>query len=154
MEIIKLIQLFDIDVGELALIIVALLTIVQITPIKINPWSWIARHIGRAINGDVLTKVDNLEKKIENLEGKMRARAEKEDERSAVNYRVRILRFEDELQDGRHHSKDSFDQVLSDIKEYNDYCDDHPKFKNNQTAATVKHIEDVYYERLNKRDFS
>lgn len=32
----------------------ALLTILQISPIKINPWSALARSIGRALNKDVL----------------------------------------------------------------------------------------------------
>lgn len=77
----------------------------------------------------------------------------KGDEREAVNKRVRILRFEDELQEGRSHSKDSFDQVLSDISGYNAYCDKHPEFKNEQTVATVEHIKQVYRERLEKHDF-
>ena len=41
-------------------VILILMTLLQITPIKINPWSWIARSIGRAINRDVIDKVDKL----------------------------------------------------------------------------------------------
>ena len=33
-----------------------LLTLIQIAPIKVNPWTALARAIGRAINKDVLTK--------------------------------------------------------------------------------------------------
>lgn len=79
---------------------------------------------------------------------------EKGDRREAVECRVRILRFEDELQEGRKHSKDSFDQVLTDITTYDHYCEAHPEFKNQQTAATVEHIRKVYAERLEKRDFA
>lgn len=79
---------------------------------------------------------------------------EKGDRREAVECRVRILRFEDELQEGRKHSKDSFDQVLTDITIYDHYCEAHPEFKNQQTAATVEHIRKVYAERLEKRDFA
>jgi len=70
-----------------------------------------------------------------------------------INKRVRILRFEDELQACHPHSKDSFDQILSDIDDYEKYCADHPKFKNNQTATTVEHIKAIYKERLEKHDF-
>ncbi len=36
-------------------IVFALLTLVQITPIKVNPWSAIARAIGKAlIGGDIM----------------------------------------------------------------------------------------------------
>ena len=35
-------------------------TLVQVSPIKVNPWSWLARKIGRAINGEVIDRVDRL----------------------------------------------------------------------------------------------
>jgi len=78
---------------------------------------------------------------------------EKGDKREAVASRVRILQFSDELQEGRKHSKDSFDQVLSDVTEYERYCESHPNFKNNQTQATVSYIKRNYEDRLERRDF-
>ena len=38
-----------------------LLTLLQIAPIKINPWSAIAKTVGRAINAEVLTHIDAYE---------------------------------------------------------------------------------------------
>lgn len=99
-------------------------------------------------------KFDEITKAIEGLKEKINSLDAKGDRREAISCRVRILRFEDELQEGRRHSKDSFDQVLSDITTYNTYCDKHPDFKNEQTVATVAHIRNVYNERLEKRDFS
>ena len=75
------------------------------------------------------------------------------DERSAVNARVRILRFSDEMGDGRRHSKDSYDQTLSDIDYYEKYCSDNPSFPNNKTVSTIEHIKNNYAERLEKHDF-
>lgn len=91
-------------------------------------------------------KIAQLDKKIDNVEAKG-------DERNAVSSRVRILRFMDEIMEGRKHSKDSFDQVLHDIDEYEDYCGEHPDFKNNQTVSTVSYIKRNYDERLEKHDF-
>lgn len=62
MELIKLIQSLNISVGELSLYIALALTLVQIAPIKVDPWSWIAKKVGRAINGEVLEKFGELEK--------------------------------------------------------------------------------------------
>ena len=45
-------------------VLLILMTLIQVTPIKFNPWSWIGRCIGRAINGEVLSKVDNLSKEL------------------------------------------------------------------------------------------
>lgn len=91
-------------------------------------------------------KLDEIMKIIEEL-------AAKNDERYAISVRVRILRFADEMMEGRKHSKDSFDQVMGDITEYEKYCVDHPDFKNNQTVLTSEHIKRSYAERLEKGDF-
>lgn len=139
-------QLKTFGLGNYAVLFVVLISLVQIAPIKIDPWSSFIRWIGKILLGEINAKIDSLDKKIDALE-------KKEDMRDAVNKRVRILRFEDELQGEKRHSKDSFDQVMSDITDYDQYCAEHPKFKNNQTEATVTHIKKVYAERLEKRDF-
>jgi hypothetical protein len=87
-----------------------------------------------------------LKENIEKIESKS-------EERDGVTARVRILRFMDELLDGKKHSKDSFDQALTDITDYENYCNTHPNFKNNQTEATIDYINKVYRERLEKKDF-
>ena len=101
----------------------------------------------QALSEDVKERFDVLDRKIDTVDSKG-------DERFAVSSRVRILRFEDELQEKRKHSKDSWDQAMSDIDYYENYCQAHPKFKNNQTVATVEHIKHGYGERLEKHDWS
>ena len=96
---------------------------------------------------DMNDRFDSLGKKIDTVDSKS-------DERFAISARVRILRFEDELQEERKHSKDSWDQVMSDIDYYEEYCAEHKDFKNNQTVATVEHIQHGYRDRLEKRDFT
>lgn len=96
-----------------------------------------------------------IKDELETIKQDIKRLDEKGDRREAENKRVRILRFEDELQRGVRHSKDSFDQVVGcDITDYNQYCDLHPSFRNNQTTATVAHIMKVYNDRLEKHDFA
>lgn len=95
---------------------------------------------------DLTDAVDKLSDKIDMID-------QKGDERNAVNMRVRILRFRDEMLAGQSHTHDSFQQVLSDIDEYDKYCEKNPDFKNNQTLATIEHIKANYKERLEKHDF-
>ena len=95
---------------------------------------------------DVKKAIADLKKEIQHLDAKG-------DRREAENRRVRILRFEDELLDNRLHSRESFAQVLNDITCYNDYCESHPDFPNEQTLATIAHIRSVYADRLEKHDF-
>lgn len=115
----------------------ALATLIQIAPIKINPWSWLAKNIGKALNGELLEKVDSLERNIENLRAKC-------DEREATKCRARILRFGDEILHNVKHSKEHFDQILLDITDYEQYCNEHPRFKNNIAIATINRINREY----------
>lgn len=102
------------------------------------------------------TKHDRLKditEAIEKLTEKVDALDQKGDERNAINMRVRILRFRDEMLAGQGHTHDSFQQVLGDIDEYEKYCEKHPDFRNNQTTTTIEHIKENYKERLERHDF-
>ena len=62
-------MIFDLSVGEmvgyLTTGVVAISAFVQISPIKINPWTWLAKKIGRAINGEVLNRVEALGEQVQ-----------------------------------------------------------------------------------------
>ena len=123
-----------------------LMTLIQIAPIKINPWSWIARCIGRAINKEVLEKVDDLSTEFEDHK-------RNSEERHATLCRSHILRFGDEVLHGVPHSKEGYDNILLDIDSYEEYCDKHPDYKNNVAVATIRHIKNMYQKHLEEDSF-
>ena len=127
-------------------VLVLILTIVQITPIKINPWSFLARSIGNAINHDIKTEISEIKTSVSNIKETL-------DEREAVTARIRILRFNDELLSDVPHSKDYYDQILSDIDTYESYCDIHKDFKNNMTVFAVENIKKCYQNCMTKHNF-
>lgn len=127
-------------------IVIVLMTLIQITPIKLNPWSWIGRSIGRAINGEVLEKVEALTKDVEQNKAD-------DDEQWATLSRTHILRFGDEILHDVSHSKEHFDQILLDISKYEQYCDEHPHYENNIAAATIKQIKKTYQKCLDENTF-
>ena len=75
------------------------------------------------------------------------------DQRIAIECRIRILKFMDEIIEGWEHSKDSYNQIMRDITDYLQYCDDHPQFLNHQTDATIERIKKDYEQRLATNDF-
>ena len=129
-----------------AVIFVVFITLIEITPIKINPLSWIAKHIGQAINKELLDKVDAMDQKIVSLE-------EKSDERDATLCRTRFLRFGDEVMHGIPHSKEHYDQTLADIDTYETFCSSHPNYLNNVAKVTIRHIKNKYEEHLKEDSF-
>ena len=128
--------------------ILILMTLIQIAPTKVNPWSKIAKSIGKALNGDVIIKLSEVQ---ERLDGHIRM----DDERNADAHRVQILRFNRKLlQDNIPHTQEDFIEALSEIDFYERYCKEHPEYENNRAVLAIQNIERVYSEKLEKHDFS
>ena len=127
-------------------IIILLMTAIQISPIRINPWSYLANKLGKAFNKELIEKVDNISKEVDKLKNKS-------DERAANNRRSQILHFGDEIRHGIPHSKEHYDNILIDINEYQNYCSEHPEYMNNVAVETIKYIKKVYQNHLVKNDF-
>lgn len=127
-------------------VLFVILTLLQVAPIKINPWSIIAKKIGKVINGEVIEKVDKLGRDVKTLRDEC-------EEREATACRTRILRFGDEILHNVRHSKEHFDQILIDITDYENYCNSHSDFKNNVAVAAIRRINQVYDECITKNEF-
>ena len=94
----------------------------------------------------ILDMIQKLDEKIDKLDDEL-------SERGAIACRVRILKFMDEILEGWNHSKDSYNQVMQDITNYERFCAEHPMFKNNQTVATIEYIKNDYQDHSEKNDF-
>lgn len=116
------------------------MTLVQISPLKVNPWSAIAKAIGRAIG-------------IEAVERKLDTHVTMDDRRNADGHRTRILHFNNELLRGIDHTKEEFIEALHEIDEYEKYCAGHPEYPNNRAVLAIENIRETYKERLKRHDF-
>ena len=128
--------------GIIAVCAVVLMSLVEISPIKINPWSW----LGNTLNKGILTKLEKMEKDVAEVKKEV-------GESSAVTSRYRILRFDDEILHDIRHTKEHFDQILLDIDVYEKFCNDHPDFKNNLAVMAIKHIKEIYQKCSRENSF-
>lgn len=122
-----------------ALWLVVILSLVQIAPIKINPWTWLAKWAGKAMNGDLVKEVRDLREEF--------------DVSLANQARTRILRFNDELLRKDRHSKEMFDSVLEDVDNYERYCTEHPRYKNSKAVLAIANIKRCYEKCEQDNDF-
>ena len=129
-----------------ALIVAGVSAVIEKTSKTVKPLTKLARAIGRALNGDLIDKVDTLEKKVEKMD-------QDDKLQRAKDARTRVLRFGDELLHDVRHTKEHFDDVLRDITEYEIYCDEHPKFENDQMHITAEHIKETYNKCLKEHSF-
>lgn len=147
--------------------VVAVLSIIQISPIKINPWSglgklfkWLLNSLGRATNGDVLGKLDEVtcaqqkaQTQLDRLETRMENHIKADDERDADAHRAKILQFNNELLRDIPHTKEEFIEILHSIDVYERFCNEHPDYRNNRAVHAIANIGRVYDDRLQKHDF-
>ncbi|MCD8216712.1 MAG: hypothetical protein LUD01_01470 [Clostridiales bacterium] len=134
-------------------IVFLLLSLIQIAPIKANPWSAIAKGLGKAINADVLRELEEVKKTQQETQAQLTKRVRVEDERNADSQRERILRFNVELMRNIRHTREDFIEILTVIDSYEEYCKEHEDYKNNRAVFAVKNIGRVYEDRLEKNDF-
>jgi len=134
-------------------VVFVLLSIVEISPIKINPWSRIAKWLGRAINADVIKELETVKKTQAETRERLEAHIIANDKREADNCRTRILRFNNELIREIPHTKEEFVEVLKDIDDYERYCREHKDYANGRAVHAIANIGRVYDERLEKHDF-
>jgi len=146
--------------GFWAAIIFVALTLIEITPIKLNPWSWFGKIIGKAFTGEVIkemgdlkTDIGGLKKEVKDIKKDVSDIREEAKEREATGRRTRILEFGDEILHEVDYSKEHWDQILIDITAYENYCDDHVHYMNNVAKATIKHIKYMYNKHLQEDSF-
>ena len=127
-------------------LLVILFSLVEIAPVKLNPWSALAKALGRAVNADLLKELSATKAALEE-------HIRLDDERNADSHRAKILAFNTELLRGIDHTREDFIEILAEIDCYESYCRAHPDYKNNRARHAVANIGRVYDERLKKHDF-
>ena len=127
-------------------LLIALMTLVQFAPVKINPWSSLAKIVKNALYADISKRLNGIETKLD-------AHVTMDDRRTADAHRARILHFNNELLRDIGHTREEFFEVLTEVDAYEDYCRAHPEYPNNRAVLAIENIREVYKERQKKHDF-
>lgn len=132
---------------------VAVLSLLEIAPIKVNPWSAIARGLGRAFNAEVLADLKAVQQAQQDTRSALDKHQAADDEYKAECHRAALLAFNTSLLRGELHTQEDFFDAFRHIDQYEDYCRNHPGYKNNRASHAIANIGRVYDERLKARDF-
>lgn len=128
----------NLGVGAIGLIII--MSLVEVSKIKVNPWSWIGSIFNKELRGKIDTQgeqIDALAEQITNVQTEV-------NENAAMSSRYRILRFDDEIRHGQLHTKEHYDQIMVDIDIYEQFCKRHPDFRNNLAHKAISNIKRMY----------
>jgi len=133
--------------------VLALSLVVEIAPIKINPWRWLLKKIGNALNAGAREEIAGVKQQLQKLQEDLTEHKQVDDARNADAKRAAILQFNTELLRGISHTREDFIEVLAIIDEYEAYCRTHAEYKNSRSVHAIANIGRVYDDRLRKRDF-
>lgn len=102
------------SIGAVILTIIASSIVIEITPIKINPISWVLSWVGDRINDKLNKKIDAIDKKLDNHIQIYTGRWVQE-------LRGEILIFANECTRGINHSREQFEFVLKECDLYEEH---------------------------------
>ena len=131
----------------------AILSLLEIAPIKVNPWRAIAKALGRAFNGEVLADLKSVQEAQRRTQNALDKHISDDDEDKAEGHRAAFLTFNTSLLRGELHTQEDFFDAFRHIDKYEAYCREHPGYKNNRATHAISNIGRVYDERLETRDF-
>ena len=129
-------------------------SVVEWAPIKLNPWSFLFKWIGKAINADVLKELSEVKQAQQETRRRLDEHISVADEHSADEHRDRILRFNKELMRNLPQDHETFINILADIDYYEKYCDSHKNYENGRAIHAIANINREYAERMQRGDFS
>ena len=140
--------------GSLLLAIgIILTTIIQIAPIKLNPWSAIAKKLSKAFNGDLSEQIKKVDKKIDDVDTKLARHIEESDKRDLRKQRESILDFASAIAENkRRYTKEQYEQMLHECDEYAMYCKE-KKFANAVAEESIALIRQAYACKLRDNSF-
>ena len=98
-------------------------------------------------------KIHNIEKSIKKIFSVLDAHDEARLEDNANEARITIIQAGDELRRGIEHSLEWYTIIMDAIHEYENYCANHPRYKNDKATLAIKRIRDSYMEHMENNNF-
>lgn len=131
-------DLVTLAADNLTLVIIGVASLVEVAPIKINPWSRIFKWVSDAVMGDFKKEFQEFKKESE--------------EKAANDMRWDILSFANSCRQGQAHSKDEWWHCIAQIREYEDYTK-RKGIVNGVIEEDSEFLRELYHERNIKNDF-
>ena len=127
------------------LILFVLSFIIQISPIKINPWTTIFKWLSKILFNDMNEKIDKLNSRFDSLEKEIT-----ENEKDRIRWE--ILDFANSCRNGRKHTRDEYQHIITLNTKYRTLLE-RTHDVNGVFELEYNYIKDLYAERLEKNDF-
>lgn len=92
---------------------IALSLVVQISPIKWNPWSSLISWIGKTLTMPVMSEIEGLKSDLADVKAEQKRQEKEADENEMDRIRSEVLDFANSCRLKRRHTKEEFDHIFA-----------------------------------------
>lgn len=117
--------------GWAVMLLLILMSLIQIAPVKLNPWDKIFAWLGKKMNGQTQKQLEELKKQVSDL--------------WINSHRQSILTFARECRADIDHDAEEWNHILSVADEYEVYCQKNI-VSNGVVKADTTYIRNLYQE--------
>ena len=117
--------------GWAALLLVIVMSLIEISPLKVNPWDNILGWFGKKTNGKLQEELKELKKQVQDM--------------WVATHRQSVLTFAREARAGVDHSSDEWTNILNIIADYEQFVNE-KHISNGIVKADSEYIRDLYQE--------
>lgn len=133
------------DSTAIFIIVAVIGMFVEITPIKLNPFSSIIKWIGNKLNGDTNNQLETISLQLETVSGRI-------DKIEINDMRSQILDFANSCMNKRKHTKEEFEHIIDLHTQYEDIISK-KGMTNGRVDLAFRYISDLYTICLNENSF-
>jgi hypothetical protein len=137
-----------------------LTALIEISPIKINPWSWIWKMLKKmwvgfckSLTAPVLAELATVKAETQETQKALELHIKLAARREADGLRADILRMNNEIMRGIQHTEEEFVEILAKKDRYERYCQENKDYVNSRAVHAIANIERVYDACLEENDF-
>ena len=126
--------------------------LIQIAPIKINPWSVIGQGIKRILLEDITARMDDADHENEKTRFAVMRLLSVVAHQQVQSWRNSILDFANSCKNGRRHSQEEFANFFRIHDDYANYMHSN-HLENGQVDTSYKRVCDIYEKCLKEDDY-
>nr|DAU50106.1 MAG TPA: hypothetical protein [Caudoviricetes sp.] len=127
-------------------------TFVEVSKIKINPWSSLFKWIGKKMNEEVMEEIKCLKKSDEEICKKQAEIERQQAIDTADTIKAEVFSFYNECKRGLKHSEAEFNHIAQQNKKYMAIIEV-TKEPNGVYEAEYEYIMEIFKEAMTKNDF-
>lgn len=131
--------------GGVGAVLLIALTLVEFTPIKINPLSAIFKWVGKRLNGEQSEKLNALTSDFEKFKKDFEVK-------NANDLRWSILGFASSCRKGDRHSREEWKHVIDQMAFYESYVEE-KGITNGVIREDTKYLRNLYHKISTENDF-